>query len=50
MAAAALLLIVAAVGYLLGRASGGRSLADVQMDSGSFRALVHAMRDSDRRS
>lgn len=50
MVAAVLLLIVAAVGYLLGRASGGRSPADVQMDSGSFRELVHAMRESDRRS
>ena len=48
--AAALMPIVAAVGYLLGRTSGGRSLADVQMDSSSFRALVHAMRESDRRS
>ena len=48
--ATALLVIVATVGYLLGRASGRRSSADVQMDSGSFRELVHAMRESNRPS
>lgn len=50
LVATALLLVVAAVGYLLGRASSGRSAADVQMDSTSFRELVHAMRESDRPS
>lgn len=47
LGAFALLLIVAATAYLLGRISTANA-ADVQLDSTSFRELLHAMRESDR--
>lgn len=50
VATALLLTVVAAISYLLGRTSAGQSSADVQLDSRSFRELLHAMRESDRPS